>query len=348
MQLARTPLTDIDTRPDLLKAESHGIVTIIEKSNKLFESVKQTPDAVIDSRTLVQTADIALRKTTEITLGDASMGVDVDAFVAKCITFMRRGGQETGGAQSQHRSRDEEEEEEDSGDHYNWAHLGRRACFPNNARPCVPSFLLGPLSVQKKARQQTQRKAREARANPADATRPQALGKGDLEKAETTNLTKICGEIARHLDRIRTDAMEAAPEACERAEEERELTVEERMDLALSYGISDDGCVPLLNFCINPRSFGQSVENLFYISFLIKEGTIGLNFDGRGLPTIACAGKGEGPPAKGSAKNQAVFSLDFETWEALIKSHGIKESLIPHREEEVYEDGVLDGTGWYG
>lgn len=299
----------------------------------------------------MQAADLSYKRTTELELGDSSVGIDVDDFVSKCLSFMRRGNgadeQGRSGTQSQRRRINAEEDDEENDEQLNWAHLGRHACFPNNARPCVPSFLLGPLSVQKKTRQQTQRRAREARANPANATRPQALVEEDLEKQETANLTVICKEIERLLGRTQSKGWEA----CEKVQEEREdMTKDEALELMISNGISDDGCVPLFDFCVNPKSFGQTVENLFYVSFLIKEGSVGLNFDGRGLPTLGCAGKEpeEGQQAKGSSRNQAVFALDFDMWEAIIESYGIKKSLIPHRTEEVYEDGVLEGTGWYG
>jgi non-structural maintenance of chromosomes element 4 len=253
----------------------------------------------------------------------------------------------SGGTQSQRRRRHADEDEEETDEQLNWAQLGRRACFPYNARPCVPGFLLGPLSVQKRVRQQTQRRAREARANPANATRPQELVEEDLEKQETANLTVICKEIERLLGRTQAKGWAA----CEKEHETRDdLTEDEALEMMLRHGISDDGCVPLFDFCVNPKSFGQTVENLFYISFLIKEGSVGLNFDGRGLPTLGCVGRepAEEQPGKGSSRNQAVFALDFEMWEEIIESHGIKKSVIPHREEEVYDDGVLEGGGWYG
>lgn len=35
---------------------------------------------------------------------------------------------------------------------------------------------------------------------------------------------------------------------------------------------SIEGNVNLFKFIINPQDFGQSVENLFYLSFLIRDG----------------------------------------------------------------------------
>jgi hypothetical protein len=43
-------------------------------------------------------------------------------------------------------------------------------------------------------------------------------------------------------------------------------------------------------------------------------------------------------------KNQAVLSIDYQTWQMFINAFDIKESLIPHREEE--ETDVGPG-GWY-
>lgn len=48
---------------------------------------------------------------------------------------------------------------------------------------------------------------------------------------------------------------------------------------------------------------------------------------------------------KGIEKHQAVFSLDFDTWRDLIEVYGIKESIIPHREEEELQSSRP--RGWY-
>jgi hypothetical protein len=51
--------------------------------------------------------------------------------------------------------------------------------------------------------------------------------------------------------------------------------------------ITATGGPSLFEYVINPDSFGQTVENLFYVSFLIKEGSIGITADDDGLPTLS-------------------------------------------------------------
>ena len=45
-------------------------------------------------------------------------------------------------------------------------------------------------------------------------------------------------------------------------------------------------------------------------------------------------------------RHQAVFHLDFETWEDLIEAFDIRESVIPHRESQ--DAAPVSASGWYG
>lgn len=179
---------------------------------------------------------------------------------------------------------DGEDSDDDAGDAMNWEWLGRAACLRHNARPSVSGFLLGPLSVQKRTRQQSQRKARE-RVDPSRAVAPQELQEKDLDRQETSNLTTMCASINKLLAKTQQGSQDRVERELSRLPQE-ELTeglVQEVMD---KYNVADDGGVPLFRFCINPRSFGQSVENLFYVSFLVRDGTVGIAVDGRELPTL--------------------------------------------------------------
>ena len=278
--------TRSDQRGEFLTAGSDGLLKTLHKQNELYGSVKQTSDATLDSRLLVSTSDLSAKRTTQLAVGDGSLGIDIDDFVSKCITFMRRGPGQGSSTQRRRRHQDISDEEDgpnyDEGDAFDWEYLGREACCPNNIRPPVPGFLLGPLSVQKRVRKTTQRRERLGKRDPNEAVRPEELKAQDLEKAENSNLTSVCKGIRELLVKTINERKELVEE-----EATDEMTETEVWDLFCKHGIADDSGIPFFNFVMNPKSFGQSVENLFYVSFLIRDGLVGIGSDSRQmLPTL--------------------------------------------------------------
>lgn len=178
--------------------------------------------------------------------------------------------------------RELDSDDDDQGDAMNWDWLGRMACLPKNARPSVTGFLLGPLSVQKRTRQVVQRINREA-PDASQAVQPRTLEQEDLDQREDSNLTEMCTKINKLLSDWQAQATQAADEEANQLDE---LTEQMALAIADKHGLADDGGVPLFRFCINPKSFGQSIENLFYVSFLVRDGTFGLTVDRRGLPSL--------------------------------------------------------------
>lgn len=256
----------------------------------------------------------------------------------------------------------DQEDSADEGDAFNWEYLGRRLCFPHNFRPAVPGFLLGPLSVQKRVRKPIQRRERLQKRNPADVVRPEELQKADLEKVENSNLTTLCRNIRSTLAKIQTEGQEKADR-----EVTEGMTEREEAAIMLKHGVCDDGGVSLFRFVINPHSFGQTVENLFYVSFLIRDGIVGIGKDAHGLPTLRkfCRSNESAdtftypfPPDGSSAstrdqiknngmeKHQAIFHLDFPIWEDLIDAFNITVPMIPSRKSD--EGAQVSATGWYG
>jgi hypothetical protein len=251
--------------------------------------VKQTSDATVDSALLVNAADLSYKKAARALDGLAA-GIDVDEFVSKCLSFMRQppsnGSSNTLSStqrRTQNRANGDDSDDEGIDDTLNWDWLGRAACFPYNARPSLSGFLLGPLSVQKRTRQLTQRRA----ANHIDRThvvRPQDLEEQDLDRQESSNLTAMCTKISKLLKEV-TDVRTVAVNE-ELTALGREPTREEVEAVMDRHKISQDGGILLFPFAINPKSFGQSVENLFYISFLIRDGNVAVDQDRHGLVTI--------------------------------------------------------------
>jgi non-structural maintenance of chromosomes element 4 len=280
-----------DNRAEYLQPSSKGLFDTLIKANEISSSVKQTPDATIDSRLLVTTADLSYRKTVQLTLGDSIQGLDIDEFVSKCITFMRRAdGAVQDGPQAPSNSQrrrgrqniadDDSEMDGDEGDMLNWEHLGHFACLQHNSRPSVSGFLLGPLSLERRARKLVNRR-QGLKSNNLKQTQPEVIQAADIEKAENANLTVLCSRILSRLVKVQQEG-----EAAVEAEATPDMTEAEIKALMDKHGVHANGGVDLFKFVVNPHSFGQTVENLFYVSFLIRDGKAGITIDDDGLPTV--------------------------------------------------------------
>jgi hypothetical protein len=340
----------------------------VEAANKLFTNIKQTSDATLDSRLLVNAADLAGKRAIQNKYGNSDTGVDIDEFVSKCAAFMRRGPSDIEAQMAPQstqlrrpiRDDSDDEQERDNGDELNWSWLGLKCAFPCNIRPPTPGWLLGPLSVEKKTRKQTQRTARQERRNPADATRPDELKADQIQKQENANLTQL---VIKTFAQLRAYVDEQAETV--KAILGEDPSEEEAREVCSRHHISLEGGACLYTFAFNPKSFGQTVENLFYISFLIRDGRAGIFYDHNGLPTLradpgerdidqdaytheelAALRAEQEKLTRNAKKHQSVFHIDYDMWKDLIETFEIKESVIPHR----IDDGErqLGATGWYG
>jgi hypothetical protein len=105
----------------------------------------------------------------------------------------------------------------------------------------------------------------------------------------------------------------------------------------------DTDAVQLL---FNPKSFTQTVENVFHYSFLVKQGIAGLKV----RPKEKDIGMGlkipPGPVAKyipgentktDKPYRQAIVSLNIQDWRDLVEAHEVKECGVPHRTGSKFE-----------
>jgi hypothetical protein len=267
-----------------------------------MNKVKQTADAALDSRVMVYASELASKKMKNSLHGNAAVGVDVDQFVSRCIQFMRSGGNIDEGddavpTQARHRRRtqvDEDEDEDadedadDQTDDLDWALFGREACFPFNKRPPVSGFLLGPLSVQRNVRATQTRRAKSQRQPTGPATRPQELQQSDIQQSENSNLTHLVKRIHNSLKSHIEEGQAKVETELQDIEDPDESQVEAAFRRQRTFQTREgELAVSLFDFVVNPHSFGQTIENLFYVSFLIREGTAGVVDDVNGLPLLS-------------------------------------------------------------
>lgn len=94
---------------------------------------------------------------------------------------------------------------------------------------------------------------------------------------------------------------------------------------------------------VNPHSFSQTVENLFYLSFLVRDDRVDIAADYSVVTT--------NPPTaqqhvdQDCSKLQNILHLDVASWKKMIQCYNIQESIIPHREPL---SQALEGSSkWY-
>ncbi|KAG9127955.1 nuclear protein [Ceratobasidium sp. 392] len=273
---------------------------VLSKANDAFTRVKGPSEAIFDSHLLLNIAAQVTQKAKSLK-HDAG-GFDDTDFVAQLVTFL--GGRRADKQQKQADGSDEEDEQDD-GQWLSWSKLTSKVMAPSRAAPAM-DFMLGPLSVEPKKRQATQR-AKLDKAGKQEA-HPEELVAADLKRSENETSENI-KLVYKRL------------EQCQR--------------------------INFFKFIINPQSFGQSVENMFYVSFMIRDAKIALELE-NDVPIIyACDPPEQAEYAAGEiSKRQLVMELDVATWKRAIEVFDITESIIPTRD---YSKNLqpVGKKGWY-
>ncbi|KAJ2776060.1 hypothetical protein H4R18_005887 [Coemansia javaensis] len=177
-----------------------------------------------------------------------------------------------------------------------WAAVGAAAARFARAAPRL-AYMYGPLTAPPRARRaprqtQTQAQSQQQQSQAQAQARIETLGEDAVREQENQTT-----RLVRRIHRILTEA----------------------------------GPVNLFRLVINPHSFAQSVENVFYVSFLIRDGRAFID-DASGQPMIeACEPPQQDDYHQGVAKKQLIFTLDQATWRDIIDAYAITDPVIPQR-----------------
>jgi len=179
-----------------------------------------------------------------------------------------------------------------------WVLLGRQAKTLFRRSPCL-TYMYGALD--------------NAPPPPKERKAPQARA----------NVTKIKDLV---------ETQEQILETAEKSENQTEQLVTHVITtLIAKWHENEKRSVDFFKFVIDPECFGNTVENMFHVSFLIKDGRVAFKIGENGLPVIRpkSTKKAEGQP-KEEAKNQVVMNISMKDWQLMVQNLNITEAMIPH------------------
>uniref|UniRef100_A0A2K5XR16 Non-structural maintenance of chromosomes element 4 n=1 Tax=Mandrillus leucophaeus TaxID=9568 RepID=A0A2K5XR16_MANLE len=115
-------------------------------------------------------------------------------------------------------------------------------------------------------------------------------------------------------------------------QEATEKEVERILGLLQTYFQEDpDTPMSFFDFVVDPHSFPRTVENIFHVSFIIRDGFARIRLDQDRLPIIEPVSineENEGFEHNTQVRNQGIIALSYRDWEEIVKTFEISEPVI--------------------
>eukprot|EP00794_Sanderia_malayensis_P005389 gene5389-6062_t len=279
-------------KDELIKPASKGLSNLLEETESLFDKVRHTREAVLDSNLLLSVASLgseqAKQLQTDFVTFDPQVFTDklVQLMVPKTLSSLH------------HEDEDEDDAMKRKLDSLNWNLLAKKCSGYFKRAPTV-DFMLGPLIIEVK-----KKPARE----------------GNNRRNEKFDLSQ-----------------KVAPEEISKVEEQEEATTKEVERIySVLRKVTKEGtqAIGLFEFITDPASFGATVENLFHLSFLVKDGKARIDLDENEQPTVCKSDPYHESHCKEIVvQKQIIMPLSIEDWKEIIEVYDIKEATVPKRPE---------------
>lgn len=284
----------------------------LERNNFLFQLTKYQREGVMDAETLDQIGRRAARQIDKLTHVPR---YDIDRFIGQ---LHKKLGVLQGGSR-----------------YFDWRTLGREAGVCFNAVPSRVAFLHGPATADYIPKE---RKKREQRTSSAE---DDGEDDGDEQPDELKHTAdqKACGALSTVEQQVKSTAEQLVKRSKEARQEAMkvwesssvQLSKDEKKKrkklIASRYGLEID----MLEFIVDRTSFTKTVENLFHLSFLVKDGKAGVR--ARSEEEAALYGGPVSGPVVRAVPNemsnranwanpprQCIISLNMSEWRELCMS----------------------------
>ena len=201
-------------------------------------------------------------------------------------------------------------------------------CF--NAIPDRVTFLAGVLDseIKAKERKAPQRRQRNVEDNVKEV-QPEQVEHAKKDVDQLSAAEKTMHDMKK---RLKKRGKEEYLKNVERAKANNE-----DLSKVQETGSEIDG----IQFLFNPKSFTQTVENIFQFSFMIKKGEAEIGIRSKmdsnasssspGLPCGLYVKARKGDEQSAPETTQSVLSFTMRDWKMLCEAHGLENGDMPHR-----------------
>jgi len=190
----------------------------------------------------------------------------------------------------------ENEENEEDPREYNWTSFGRMALHYCATAPLL-HFMYGSLNIEHLQKKERKKTVREKDSHGKTVV-PEQVDAGQVQVQKDNETTKCVEIMKKHLEKA--------------------------------------GDTNMLQFVLNPDSYGQTIENLFHLSFLVQDGQAALHINETGLPVARPAQ----PPVQAdydsgkARRKQCIVRFDYKAFQEMKNT--LHKGSLPKRKPGNY------------
>lgn len=192
-------------------------------------------------------------------------------------------------------------------------------------------FLAGPLEADytPKERKKSVRRSKTDEVDEAEEEQPEDV------KEQSKNADQLSA-VERNISALRKVLRKKCHEKQKRQLEEILNLSEEDQDQARKRLNDTQGEIDAVQYLFNPKSFTQTIENIFHFSFMVKHGEVSMTTRPDGeepgvkVKMVAHQRDTSNNESKGPTK-QTITSLNMRDWRRLCQAYQVSQGDIPHR-----------------
>ncbi|KAL3786500.1 hypothetical protein HJC23_010666 [Cyclotella cryptica] len=324
----------VDNGDDNESNEEPSFQKMRKMNNKLWDQVRYTREAVLDSENVDLIAANAARQAESLVQVPRYDAIRLAQMLSKKASVRTASGST----------------------HFGWKGFGFQVGICFNSLPSHVSFLYGPLDANmdyrvKERKKPEPRKKQAAENDPEEEEHPEDVDQTQKKESDGNELSAVEAHmniINKTLKKRSKEEMEAAISReeeyvsklsqeigdCDREEKERIIQKKVKHYKAEAQKVN------AVQNLFNPRSFTQTVENIFHFSFLVKENKASIEVrDAEKAKELGCGGPGpvirplKNNQSEGEvlAPRQAIVSLNMKDWKDMCKVFEVEVSDVPHR-----------------